>query len=417
MDVVQAFIALGISAALGLLVGVQRERADSAIAGIRTFPLITLLGTLCAMLAAPLGDWVFPAGLIGVAAATAMGNFLRARADTSPGITTEVAILLMFAVGAMIWTGPREVGIGIGVACAALLHAKAFLHNLAQRLGEHDMRAVIQFALITFLVLPILPDRQMGPFDAINPREVWLMVVLVTGLSLLAYAAAKLLPRHHGAAAAGLIGGLISSTATTVTASRRASEQPSAAQAGVLIVALASVVSLVRVMVEIFIAAPAAARQIAPPIAILLVASIVAAACAYLLARRRGNGELGETGNPSELKAALVFGALYAGVLLAVAAGRHWLGDRGLYLVAAISGLTDMDAITLSTSRMAARGAIETGAAWRAIVVASLANLVFKAGVVLVLGGRPIFARLLPIFGIILVAGVALLLFGGLLGM
>lgn len=416
MDVIQAFIALAISGALGMLVGVQRERADSALAGVRTFPLITIFGTVCAMLSGPLGAWVFPAGLIGIAAATAMGNYLRPHPDKSPGITTEIAILLMFAVGAMIWVGPHAVAVGVGVACAALLHAKDLLHTISRRLGERDMRAMIQFALITFIVLPVLPNEQFGPFDAINPREVWLMVVLVTGISLAAYAAAKMLPRQHGAAAAGLIGGLISSTATTVTAARRAAGNVDAAWAGVLVATLASVVSFVRVLVEIFVAAPGKAAQIAPAMVVMLGASIVAAGMAYVLARKQPGGEMADPENPSELKAALIFGLLYAVVLLAVAAGRHWFGERGLYIVAAISGLTDMDAITLSTSRMAARGAVETSAAWRAIVIASMANLVFKAGIVAVVGGRAVFMRLLPIFGMVFGVGVALLVGAAALG-
>ncbi len=416
MDVMQAFVALAVSGALGMLVGVQRERADSALAGVRTFPLITLFGTVCAMLSESLGGWTVGAGLLGIAAATAMGNFLRPLPEKSPGITTEIAILLMFSVGAFVWLGPRSVAVGVGVACAALLHAKDLLHMVARRLGESDMRAMIQFALITFIVLPVLPDRQFGPFDAINPREVWLMVVLVTGISLAAYAVAKMLPREHGAAAAGLIGGLISSTATTVTAAKRAREAPNAAWTGVLIATLASVVSLIRVIVEICVAAPSKASQIAPMIGVLLVVTIVASVVVYILCRTRTGGQMPDPENPSELKAALVFGALFAIVLLAVAAGKHWLGDRGLYLVAAISGLTDMDAITLSTSRMAARGAVETGAAWRAIVIASMANLAFKAGIVAAVGGRAIFVRIVPVFGIVFATAVAMLLGAAALG-
>jgi uncharacterized membrane protein (DUF4010 family) len=416
MDVVQAFITLAISGALGLLVGVQRERADSALAGIRTFPLITLFGTVCGMLSEPLGGWIVAAGLLGVAIATAMGNFLRTKPQESPGITTEIAILLMYVTGAFIWLGPRPVAVGVGVACVVLLHAKAFLHNFAGRMGEHDMRAIIQFALITFIVLPVLPNERYPPFGAINPREIWLMVVLVTGISLTAYVVAKLLPKEHGAAAAGLIGGLISSTATTVTAAKRVRKSPSAAWTGVLIATLASVVSFGRVLVEIFVAAPGKAAQIAPMVGVLLGAALVASAVAYLLSRKQSDGHDIDPGNPSELKAALVFGALYAVVLVAVAAGEKWLGNRGLYIVAAISGLTDMDAITLSTSRMAARDGIDTGAAWRAIVIASLANLVFKAGIVAVVGGRAIFVRLLPIFGIIFSVGVVLLVGAALFG-
>jgi uncharacterized membrane protein (DUF4010 family) len=410
MDVNSAFAALGIALALGLLVGLQRERADSALAGVRTFPLITMLGAVCAMLGDAVGTWLLPAGMLAVTAATAMGNRLRPVTDRSPGITTEIAILLMYGVGAMLWLLPQQLGVAIGVTCAVLLHFKAGLHRLVAKLNDADIHAVMQFALITFIVLPVLPDRTFGPFDVLNPRQIWWMVVLVVGLSLLGYVVYKLMPRRTGLLIAGLLGGLISSTATTASFSRRARTTPAATTTLALGISLASAVVYLRIAAEIAIVARPAFVRLAPPLGVLFVASLAGTALLWARSRESTHAE-SEPGNPTELRSALTFALLYAVVLLLVAGARHYLGTSGIYAVAAISGLTDMDAITLSTSRMAASGQIDTGVAWRAIVLASASNLVFKAGLAWTLGGRALFFRLLIPTASVLVAAAALAAF------
>jgi len=224
MEVTSAFQTLAISLGLGLLVGTQRERVEAPLAGVRTFALITLLGTLSGMLASALGGWVVVAGVIGVAITVAMGNalFLReGRADT--GITTEIAILLMYAVGAYLVFGHRSVAVVIGGGVAVLLHAKPIMHGFVKRLGETDMHMMMQFVLISLVILPVLPDRFYGPYDVLNPREIWWMVVLVVAISLAGYVTLKLYGERAGHILAGLIGGLVSSTATTVSFARRVS--------------------------------------------------------------------------------------------------------------------------------------------------------------------------------------------------
>lgn len=410
MDVVTAFRLLSISLGLGLLVGTQRERVDAPLAGVRTFALITLLGTLTGMLALRLGPWVVIAGLVGVAITTAMGNVLylkQTRADA--GITTEIAILLMYGIGVYLVFGHLQVAVALGGGIAVLLHAKPFMHAFVKRLGETDMRVMMQFVLITLVILPVLPDASYGPFHVLNPRDIWRMVVLVVGISLAGYVAFKLYGPRAGIVVAGLMGGLISSTATTVSHARRASRAKAQVAAATLVVMLASTVVYVRVLVEIFVVAEPAFVQIAPPIAVMLIVSILL--CITLWWRNRKlEIEAAPHGNPTELKTAIVFGALYAVILLVVAAARHHLGDRGVYLAAGISGLTDMDAITLSTSRMSANGAVPAGVAWRAIVIATIANLVFKAGVVATLGGSALFRRIAFLFAIEIGVALALLI-------
>ena len=202
-----ALASLAIALGLGLIVGLQRESAESKLAGLRTFPLVTLLGAVCALLSRAAGGWVLAAGLLGVAAATAMGNAARLRRpDADPGITTEIALLLMYGLGAYTVLGHRAVAVVLGGTVAVLLHFKAELHGLVARLGDRDLRAIMQFVLLALVVLPVLPDETFGPFAVFNPREMWLMAVLIVGLSLAGYIALKFFGENAGIVAGGAPG-------------------------------------------------------------------------------------------------------------------------------------------------------------------------------------------------------------------
>jgi uncharacterized membrane protein (DUF4010 family) len=411
MDLAHTFQTLAISLGLGLLVGIQRERVDAPLAGVRTFALITLFGTLCAMVGTIFGLWLVAAGLLAVVLVTVMGNAVLIRQGRGDaGITTEIAILLMYGIGAYLVYGHRAVAVVLAAGVTVLLHFKPAMHRFVERLGETDMRVMMQFVLISLVILPVLPDRTYGPFDVLNPREIWWMVVLVVGISLGGYIALKLYGERAGTLIAGVIGGLVSSTATTVSFARRAAGARGPIAASAIVILLASTVVYVRVLIEVFVAAPSRAAAIAPPIAILLAAAIVLCFVQWRRTRREPI-ELPESRNPTELRAALMFGAMYGLVVLGVAAARHVLGDRGVYVAAGISGLTDMDAITLSTSRLADRGGLAPGIVWRAIVIAVLANLVFKGGTVWMLGGAALGRRIALLFAIQAAVGVALLVF------
>lgn len=411
MTASEAFQALGISLGLGLLVGLQRERAGSRVAGFRTFTLITVLGTMTGLLAEKLGAWVIVGGLLGVVATMIVANIARIRDnDLSPGITTEVAALVMYCLGAYLIFGHRSVAVVVGGAVAVMLYAKPILHDLVKRMDEDEMRGLMQFALIALIILPILPDEPYGPFEVLNPRQIWWMVVLVSGISLSGYVAFKLLGERTGALVGGVLGGVISSTATTVSYARRAAHVEGQVATATLVIALASTVVYARVLVEVAIVARSVLPHVAGPIAVMMATGL--GLCALVWVRTRHvQTRLPPQDNPTELRSAITFGVLFAVVLVAVAAAKQYFGDRGIYVVAAVSGLTDMDAITLSTSRMAHEGTIATGTAWRAIVIATIANLVFKGGIVAVLGGPMLRTRIAALFGINIVVGVLLLLF------
>lgn len=392
-----------------MLVGMQRERANSQAAGLRTFAFITVLGTICGLLSLSLGGWIIAAGLLSVAAAMVIANVAKIHADAAdPGMTTEIASFVMFATGAYIVLGHREVAAVVGGAVAVLLHAKPILHGFVRRMGESEVRAIMQLALITLVILPLLPDRPYGPFDVLNPREIWCMVVLVTGISFGGYIAYRLFGQHAGTVLSGILGGVISSTATTVSYSRRASTAQGHVAAATVVIMLASTVVYARVLFETAVVAGTALPEIAPPIVIMLGAGVLLSLAAWCIARK-GNMKLPPQEHPTELKSAMVFGALYAVVIFAVAAAEHYFSQKGIYIVAAISGLTDMDAITLSTSRMVVNEGLDASTAWRAIIIASIANMLFKAGIVASAGGGRLLASVAVLFGLHIALGVGLL--------
>lgn len=405
----QTLLQITVSLALGLLLGLQRERTDASIGGIRTFPFIALLGTVSAKIAEVYGGWIIGAGLLSLAAVVVFANILKMKAgNTDPGTTTEMAALLLYAVGVLIATDNMVAGVVIGGLMLLLLHLKKPMHDFAAAVGEHDMRAIAEFVLISLIILPVLPNAPHGPYGVWNPFSIWLMVVLIVAISLTGYVAYKLFGSRGGTLLGGVIGGLISSTATTVSFARRTAADTALAPLGAFVIMTASCISLVRVLVEVAAAARGMLAMIAPPLAIMLGACVLIAGVLYRISHRQ-RAEMPVQKNPAELKAAFVFGALYAVVLLAVATARDHFGSAGLYVVAGFSGLTDVDAITLSSAQLAEAGAIESSTAWRSIIIAIMANFVFKFATVAALGSRLLTARLAAAFMAAIVCGGALL--------
>ena len=397
---------LGIAAGIGLLVGLQREQADSRIAGLRTFALTALLGAITALLSFEFGGWVVAAGFLTVGAFVVTGNVMKMRAGLpDPGLTTEVAILLTFGIGAYLMMGHIEVGIVVGGALAVLLQLKARARKIVSKLGDRDVAAVMRFALLTLVILPVLPNQTYGPFQVLNPRQIWLMVVLIVGIGFAGYLAYRFLGARGGTALSGLLGGTISSTATTVSYARRVRRIQSEAPTSGVVIMIASTVVFVRVLVEMGVVAPQAFPTVAPPVITVL---LIFSALSFWAWRRdaRDAGPMPEQENPTELRPALAFGLLYGLILLAVAAGESWFGSEGLYVIALISGMTDMDAITLSTAQLTRQGRMEPDMLLRVVLVASISNLIFKLGICWVMGGRALVRRLLPLYG----AGAAAIL-------
>jgi uncharacterized membrane protein (DUF4010 family) len=411
MELSLLFQQLGIALGLGLLVGLQRESAAAPLAGVRTYPLVTILGAVCSLLARPFGGWIVAAGIIALSVLIVVGKAIEmSRGGGDPGLTTEVALLLMFSVGAYLVIGDQAIAIAVGGGAAVLLHFKGELHGAVARLGATDLKAIMQFALISLVILPVLPNRAYGPFAVLNPRNIWWMVVLIVGISLGGYIIYRFLGQRAGIALGGVLGGTISSTATTVSYAKRAATAPAAAGPAALVILIASAVVFARLQVEIAAVAPALLPAAAPPLMAPLVL-LSTWSFALWFKSRKEHSEMPEQENPSELKSALLFGLIYAVVLFVVAAVKERYGNRGLYVVAGLSGLTDVDAITLSTAQLVNAGRLSAGEAWKLIVVAAMSNLVFKAAAIAALGGWRLLIRIFPSYGVVIATGALTLFF------
>ncbi len=403
------WLRLGIALGVGLLIGLQRQRARASLGGIRTFPIVALSGALSAMLAETYGPWLLiltGAGLITFAVLSEYPG--HARAEEPAGMTTEAAMLLVFLLGAWLPKGPLAPVIVIAGVLLVLLQAKPELHDWTARLRDEDVRSLAQFVLVSCVILPILPDQSYGPFLALNPREIWLMVVLIVGVSLLGYVAQKLFTERLGTIATGIVGGLVSSTATTASFARASKESRDGVAASALVVVLASTVVYVRLGIALSVAAPTFS-EIRWPLGALFAASLLSCGIAYLSGRRDRTTEQAPAAKPGDLTTALIFATLYATITLGTAAADHYFGSAGLYVASAISGLTDLDAISLATARHVSSGMLDGDEAAPLIVLAIISNLVFKIGIIAALGGRSLLGRGGALLGANVIAGVVVL--------
>jgi uncharacterized membrane protein (DUF4010 family) len=378
---------------IGALIGIERERHKQrrehpVIAGLRSFMLLSLFGALSGWVSLVLQTpWVLAAGLLAVTAAVLTGYVLSVRMNPEGlGLTTEVAAVATFLLGALATLGERELAVGIGVTVAAVLAYKQPLHGFVGRLDSDDVYAVLRLLIATFIILPILPDRTIDPWDALNPRSLWLLVLLIAGLSLIGYVLTRTLGAHRGIPLTGLSGGLVSSTAVTLSFSRQSHEPQyaaanSAIASGIL---LAWTVSFARVVIEVLVVNRALLPSLLPA---MLTMTLVCAAFAGWHQRRAGQDVQGKDvplHNPFSLTSAVKFAALFAAVLLVVKLVQAYWPETGLYYVAALAGTTDVDAITLSMAQYARAGSPDVAS--RAIVIAVLSNVVIKTGMVAALG-------------------------------
>ena len=377
------------SLTIGLLIGLERERNPSAKTGLRTFALVAVFGTLAALLSTELeSPWLMITGLIVVSGTIVAAYLNTPREESDPGTTTIIALVLCYGLGAMVWYGLAKLAVMLAIGITALLYFKPELRGLSQRLTRRDLVAVLQFSVLTFIILPILPNQNYGPYDAFNPYQAWLMVVLISGLSLTGYTALHIIGRRYGAPLLGFLGGLVSSTATTMIYARHGKSNPAMEKLATLIIVIASLVVLVRLLVVSSVVAYDALPALAPTLlGGLLCGSLVVA---FLWSKSGAVQELviPETANPAELHAALGFGLLYVIVLLGAAWMADIAGSQGLYIVALVSGLTDVDAITLSSLRLFNLGQLSEQQTITAIVIAFVANLAFKLGMVIFIGGK-----------------------------
>ena len=381
------FYRFGAALVIGTLIGLEREHSGSEhpelFAGVRTFALIALIGCAAALAATASGSpLAFVAVLLVLGLMLAVAYYVvSGRNDI--GLTTEMSALLTFLTGALCYWDYMLLAAAIGVATAALLSFKGEMHRFAQKITRQDIYATLQFAAISAIVLPLLPNRSFGPppFDVLNPYRIWLMVVLISGISFLGYILLKLMPARNGVGITGLLGGLVSSTAVTISLAGRSRQAPALAMHFSLSIILAWGVMFVRTPIEIGAVDPSLVSAVWLP---MLAAAAVTLLYAALLYRRLGNSvqDAVHFSNPFELGTAIKFGMLYAVILLAARAAQLYLGDSGLYLSALFGGAADVTAITLTVAELHRTGSLDATAAVQALVLAASANTVVKAAIV-----------------------------------
>jgi uncharacterized membrane protein (DUF4010 family) len=403
---------------IGALVGVEREKHKTATAeltfgGLRTFILFSEAGAVSAWLSVQLGaPWIFAFALFAVAAVVTVGYVMEGRASPAQlGLTTELAAITVFLLGGAVMYGYVEIAVALAIVTSSVLAFKQPLHGVVERLGMDDIYAGLKLLIATFIVLPLLPHRPIDPWGALDPYAIWLLVILISTLSLAGYVAVRWLGNARGAIVTGLSGGFVSSTAASLAFVRqsRTVTAPTAIDALCAGILVAWTVMFVRVAVTVSVVNPALVRGIALPFGLMAASAAVATAIFYLRGQRRRREPPPEPTevplkNPFSLWEASKFGLVFAVVLLVIVGTQRHLAGRGLYLVAALAGSTDVDAITLSLARLARQG-VAPATAEQAIVVASVTNTLVKFGFAAALGAAELRARLVP-------ATVAIVVFG-----
>ena len=410
-------LSLLVSASLGALIGLERQwerqvghPEKGVAAGVRTFAFWALLGAICAHFAAAGQPMVFVGGLVAMVMWLGIFVYFQSREKPGAGFTTAATGLLTYLLGGLVVAGEARVALVITVASLLLLSGKPYLHRLSRNFTTQDARMALQFLAVTGAVLPLVPDRDMGPLGAFNPRSIWLMVVIVSGLGFAGYIAVRMLGQSRGITLTGLAGGLASSTATTLSMSKLSKERPQFARDCTLAVLIACTIMLWRVVILVAAISPGLAWKLVPDFLAMCVPG--AAFAAWTLSRNPPKGKSpGEYTNPLSLKVALQFGALYAAVVFLVKAASLWFGGAGLLAASFLSGLTDLDAIALSLSNMSREKQAVVSLAARGIVLAAIANTLMKATLAATLGDRFLRRWVLVVLGMTAAIGVAVSFF------
>ena len=411
MTTLDLAIRFGAAGGLGLVLGLERERSqagEKTFAGVRSYALIALLGAVGAFFHIEHG---LPALLIAAfSAVTALVtvSYFSTTREGQIGATTEIAALLTFAVGCLCGWGDLGLAAGLGVGTLFLLSIKGWSHDLAKRIVAADVEAALKFAIISVIILPLLPDRAFGPvpLNVLNPYKIWLMVVLISGLNFASYVLVKVLGQEHGIGLTGVLGGLVSSTAVTLGFSQRSRKEPALAASLCLGILLAWTVMFFRVPIMVAIVNPSLGKHLGVGLGIMAVVSL--GVCAYLFWKhRQGGKEMAQSGaNPFELSEAIKFGLLFGAVTFVAKAAQVYLGDAGLYLAGALAGLTDVDAISLSMANLAGADPASAGPAARTILIAVITNTLVKAGMAVSMGSPELRRRILPIALVLLGTGI-----------
>ena len=382
-----------ITIVLGFAIGMQRtlssiKYGEKFFGGSRTFATISLLGYLSCWLDDKVPYFTLVT-FISIFVFISISYYYKATKLCKIGLTTHFTGLLTFFLGVMIYYKLTDYAVFIGVVIIVLLEIKPRLQNLEKHISSTDINAITLLLVMSFIVLPVLPDKMIGPYQLFNPYKTWLMAVIIAGISFLGYIAIKTLGQKYGIFLTGAAGGFISSTAVSISLSKMFQKQYHFINNYTGGIAIACTFMYIRVLFEAFVINPTLALHLLPAYGGASISGIIVSY--YLFTHSPtakidlSNSEIAK--NPLQLSEALKFGLLFGLIYGAIAFVENRYGDIGVYIVSFISGITDVDAITLSLSQMAKDGKLILDASAYGIIIASVTNSLVKLGIVFWLGG------------------------------
>jgi uncharacterized membrane protein (DUF4010 family) len=397
------------------LVGLERERKctdenKGYFAGFRSFILIGLIG-FTSFLSLSYSPFISILLAISVLVLISISYFVTAQNFKQIGITSELAGILVFVIGFISAKGDTMLATSITLVLVALLHFKTDLHNLAKKVKDIELISTLQFIFIAFIVLRILPNQAFGPFDFFNPFFTWLMVVFISGISFASYIGIKLFGAKYGITLTGFFAGLISSTALTLSFSEQSKKTLKIINPYVLAIIIAQCGMIIRVIIEVAVINPYILPKLIIPLTAMFVVGIISILYINKKSKTDTDEDLSETvelSNPFRLLPAIKFGALFALILFLTKVANHYFGGSGIYVLSLISGLFDLDAITISLSSMSKNGLAEE-VAIRGITIAGFTNTIVKALIFRFLGAKKPGKKILLVFIImVLIASISL---------
>ncbi len=412
------FYQLGVAFVLGSLVGLEREHIYQTenyegFGGIRTLALIAITGALAQILSA-YSPFIFPIFTIGIIALIVSAYVVAARKYKKSGATSEVAGIMVYLIGVLCALEMYVVAVTVAIAVLLVLYFKKPLHEWAKHLKNKEFVSAVQFMIIAFVVLPLLPNQSFGPYGFFNPYIIWLMVVFICAISFASYIAIKLIGERKGIALTGFFAGFISSTALTLSFSGESKKTPSIVSPYVIAIMVASTAMFFRVLIEVSVFSLDLLKIVYVPMLAMGFTGI-GFVVYYLFKKDKDTKAIKEEvmalKSPFNLFFALKFGMFFMLILFLSRFGLAVFGDKGLYVTSVFSGFFDIDAITLSMARSVSEGRLPTETAATAITIATMTNTIVKGGIILLLGAKMVSLRILFAFACVLAVGGASLFF------
>jgi uncharacterized membrane protein (DUF4010 family) len=412
MDIVLR--SLIVSASLGALIGLIRQwaeqqesqTADLDSAGLRTFILWALLGYTAALISSRFVPSAFVAtmALIGI---HMLLHGIHSKLKQPIGLTTGAAALVTYFIGALVFWNQLALAVVLAALTMIVLGMKQYSHAWTRGFTPQDIRSALQFAAVSGVILPLVPNAGFGPYNALNPYSLWWMVVLISGLGFVGYILMRWLGARSGVILTGLIGGLASSTATTLAFSRESKVYPELSSSFGLAIIMACSIMLARVIVILGFIYPEFVSVLWLPFSVMTLPGLVYGMIWHFKHPKSKNAmQMPDMKNPLSLSIAIKFGLIYGVISVLVKLSNELDLNNGLLALSFVSGLTDMDAIALSITNNLKEGSVALQLAARAVILAALANTLLKAGMVMVLGAPQLRKQVGMAFSGILLAGV-----------